>query len=102
MGKFILGVLVGALAFFVYDRQIVGNGGSHGDSEPALEAGLAQLPERDEPPEEPPYSCDGRTRCTQMRSCAEATYFLQNCPGTEMDGDHDGVPCEQQWCRHSR
>lgn len=42
--------------------------------------------------------CDGRTHCSQMTSCTEAKYFLQNCPGTEMDGDHDGVPCEQQWC----
>ncbi|MFT4101584.1 MAG: excalibur calcium-binding domain-containing protein [Burkholderiaceae bacterium] len=33
-----------------------------------------------------------------MRSCEEATYFLRNCPNTKMDGDHDGVPCEQQWC----
>ena len=29
-----------------------------------------------------------------MTSCAEATYFLKNCPGTKMDGDKDGVPCE--------
>jgi hypothetical protein len=42
--------------------------------------------------------CDGRTHCSQMRSCEEATYFLQHCPGTQMDGDNDGVPCEQQWC----
>lgn len=45
-----------------------------------------------------PYRCDGRTRCSQMNSCAEATFFLRNCPGTQMDGDNDGVPCEQQWC----
>ncbi|WP_374604928.1 excalibur calcium-binding domain-containing protein [Niveibacterium sp.] len=44
------------------------------------------------------FSCDGRTHCSQMTSCAEATYFLRHCPGVEMDGDHDGVPCEQQWC----
>lgn len=42
--------------------------------------------------------CDGRTRCTQMSSCAEATWFLKNCPGAQMDGNHDGVPCERQWC----
>ena len=45
------------------------------------------------------FRCDGRTRCSQMRSCAEATYFLRNCPGVKMDGDGDGVPCERQWCR---
>ena len=44
------------------------------------------------------YRCDGRTHCSQMSSCAEATYFLKNCPGVQMDGNNDGVPCEQQWC----
>ena len=42
--------------------------------------------------------CDGRRYCSQMRSCEEATWFLKNCPGTKMDGDNDGVPCETQWC----
>jgi hypothetical protein len=37
-----------------------------------------------------------------MRSCAEATWFLQHCPGVQMDGNHDGVPCERQWCRPPR
>ncbi|HEX7333846.1 MAG TPA: cold shock domain-containing protein [Pyrinomonadaceae bacterium] len=46
----------------------------------------------------PVSRCDGRTRCSQMTSCEEARYFLANCPGTQMDGDNDGVPCEQQWC----
>ena len=45
------------------------------------------------------YKCDGRTYCSQMTSCEEATYFLRNCPGVKMDGNNDGVPCEQQWCR---
>lgn len=44
------------------------------------------------------FQCDGRTMCSQMRSCAEATYFLRHCPNTKMDGNHDGEPCEQQWC----
>lgn len=44
------------------------------------------------------YQCDGRRYCSQMNSCEEAKYFLRNCPGTEMDGDHDGIPCESQWC----
>lgn len=43
--------------------------------------------------------CDGRTRCSQMTSCAEATWFLQHCPGVQMDGNRDGVPCERQWCK---
>jgi hypothetical protein len=44
------------------------------------------------------FRCDGRTHCSQMTSCAEATYFLRNCPNVQMDGNRDGVPCEQQWC----
>ena len=44
------------------------------------------------------FSCDGRRYCTQMKSCAEAKYFLANCPGVKMDGDKDGIPCEEQWC----
>ena len=42
------------------------------------------------------FKYDGRQYCSQMSSCAEATYFLKNCPGVKMDGDNDGVPCEQQ------
>lgn len=45
-----------------------------------------------------PFRCDGRTMCSQMKSCDEAKFFINNCPGTKMDGNNDGVPCEQQWC----
>lgn len=44
------------------------------------------------------FHCDGRTRCSEMTSCAEAEFFLRNCPNVEMDGNNDGEPCEQQWC----
>lgn len=47
------------------------------------------------------FRCDGRTHCSQMRSCAEASYFLRHCPGVQMDGDHDGVACEEQHCGKS-
>ena len=47
------------------------------------------------------FRCDGRTHCSQMTSCAEATWFINNCPGTKMDGNNDGVPCEEQWCTNS-
>ena len=68
-------------------------------------ASLRSVPEAaPSPPEaarsvpEAQFKCDGRTYCSQMTSCAEATYFLRNCPGTKMDGDNDGIPCERQWC----
>jgi hypothetical protein len=44
------------------------------------------------------FSCDGRKYCSQMKSCAEAKYFLAYCPGVKMDGNRDGTPCEKQWC----
>lgn len=44
------------------------------------------------------FRCDGRMRCSQMRSCEEAIWFLRHCPGVQMDGNGDGVPCERQWC----
>ncbi|MEO7391922.1 MAG: excalibur calcium-binding domain-containing protein [Ramlibacter sp.] len=44
------------------------------------------------------FKCDGRTHCSQMTSCKEAKFFLKNCPGTRMDGDNDGIPCEQNLC----
>lgn len=44
------------------------------------------------------FQCDGRTHCSQMTSCEEATFFIRNCPDTKMDGNNDGVPCERQWC----
>lgn len=50
----------------------------------------------------PAFKCDGRTRCPEMRSCEEAMFFIRNCPGTEMDGNNDGVPCERQWCERER
>lgn len=46
----------------------------------------------------PKYVCDGRQHCSQMHSCEEATWFLRHCPNTKMDGEGDGIPCEQQWC----
>jgi len=55
---------------------------------PAADPGLSQTD----------FKCDGRTHCSQMTSCEEAMFFLQNCPGVKMDGDYDGIPCERQWC----
>jgi hypothetical protein len=67
---------------------------------PATAPALADLPV--ERPENPGFSCDGRTRCPEMRSCEEALYFLESCPGAKLDGDQDGIPCEDQWCAHMR
>lgn len=57
----------------------------------ATQLTTAQPPDR--------FHCDGREYCSQMTSCEEATFFIRNCPNTKMDGNHDGVPCEKQWCK---
>lgn len=41
------------------------------------------------------------TFCSEMASCEEAKFYQSNCPGTIIDGDGDGVPCESQWCGHN-
>uniref|UniRef100_UPI004056BD4C cold shock domain-containing protein n=1 Tax=Candidatus Electronema sp. TaxID=2698783 RepID=UPI004056BD4C len=28
------------------------------------------------------YSCQGKVHCSEMTSCEEATFYVQNCPGT--------------------
>ena len=40
------------------------------------------------------FQCDGRSHCSQMRSLEEARWFVRNCPNTQMDGNNDGEPCE--------
>ena len=40
------------------------------------------------------FKCDGRQHCSQMTSRSEAEYFIKHCPSTKMDGDNDGIPCE--------
>ncbi len=47
----------------------------------------------------PSFKCDQRKHCSQMKSCAEAVYFLDHCPGVLMDGDNDRKPCEEQLCQ---
>lgn len=44
------------------------------------------------------FECSGKVYCSEMISCAEAKFYLRNCPGTKLDGDKDGIPCEKQWC----
>ena len=82
-------VIAGALGFAGYgaytSRHGIGNEAVFGDPQ-AANSNSQQ------------FKCDGRTQCSQMTSCEEATYFLRQFPNTQMDGDNDGKPCEQQWC----
>ena len=43
------------------------------------------------------YQCEGKQHCSQM-TCKEARFYIKNCPNVKIDGDGDGIPCEQQ-CR---
>jgi cold shock CspA family protein len=92
-GRLIGGLLVCGLLAFGYS-QYANRAAKFESALPALPASLspAQLPKPAD------FRCDGRNMCSQMTSCREATLFLKNCPGMKMDGNGDGVPCEQQWC----
>jgi len=81
MKKVILLALVGLAGWQIYSEHNV----------PTItNADLALL----NTPTESRFSCDGRQHCSQMTSRAEAVYFTKNCPNTKMDGDNDGIPCE--------
>ncbi|OQK15123.1 calcium-binding protein [Methyloprofundus sedimenti] len=43
------------------------------------------------------FQCQGKVWCTEMDSYEEAVFYLGHCPGTKMDGDGDGIPCERQF-----
>lgn len=92
-GRLISGLLVCALLGFGY-TQYAKRAAKFESVLPAPPASLSPA----KLPVPPDFKCDGRTMCSQMTSCREATLFLQNCPGTQMDGNGDGVPCEKQWC----
>jgi len=82
---------VAAIGFFAYN--------SYAPPAPEREPDPASLRAiAASPTPSPRFSCDGRTMCSQMTSCAEARFFLQHCPNTKMDGNGDGEPCERQWC----
>ena len=93
VGKLFSGLLICALLWFSYS-QYAKRASRYDSVLPAPPAVLS--PAKLSVPAD--FKCDGRTICSQMTSCREATLFLQQCPGTQMDGNGDGVPCEQQWC----
>lgn len=92
-GRVISGLLVCSLLWFGYS-QYASRAAKFESVLPAAPASLSSA----KLPVPPGFKCDGRNMCSQMTSCGEATLFLQNCPSTQMDGNGDGVPCEQQWC----
>jgi cold shock CspA family protein len=86
--------LLGGLGWYVYPLYGgVSEGARSAPHSPVGGAASATVPRQ-----QPAFQCDGRQHCSQMNSCEEAKFFIRNCPGTKMDGDGDGVPCEQQFC----
>jgi len=39
------------------------------------------------------FRCAGKQYCREMKSCAEARFYLERCGLARIDGDGDGVPC---------
>lgn len=90
--SFLLLLVVGAYGYKHYEQRISQR---EAVTEPMSTAPAAVIKPNSESSS---FRCDGRIHCSQMTSCSEAKLFLKNCPGTQMDGDNDGVPCEQQLC----
>jgi endonuclease YncB( thermonuclease family) len=44
------------------------------------------------------FTCGTKRYCREMASCEEARFYLTQCGVTTMDGDNDGIPCEDR-CR---
>lgn len=40
------------------------------------------------------FTCSGKTKCGDMVSCEEARFYYTQCGVGRLDGDKDGVPCE--------
>lgn len=63
------------------------NAVAHAEPQPIEISAVASTPEG-------VFRCEGKQHCSQMASCAEARFYLKNCPAVKMDGDGDGIPCE--------
>lgn len=46
------------------------------------------------------YTCGGKRRCAQMRSCDEARFYFTRCGVKSLDGNGDGAPCESLCAPH--
>lgn len=90
-------LLLIVVAFYVYERLSHASAAGHPDHAAGAQAATPPAEQVDRPIDLG-SACDGRTQCSQMTSCAEAKYFLQNCPGVQMDSNRGGVPCEKSWC----
>lgn len=84
-GLFPILIFIGAAITGIYDKISK----ERDSSEPVVETSPVEQTEQ--------FQCQGKTRCSEMTSYEEAIFYLHNCPGTKMDGDGDGEPCERQF-----
>lgn len=96
--KIIVGLLLVAMSAYAYDRYTSRTKQLEAQNSLAVQPPAPVSLFEDTQSVPATFSCDGRSHCSQMTSCQEAKLFLKNCPGMKMDGDGDGVPCEEQWC----
>ncbi len=98
MNKVILVVVIAAFALHAYQRVQAPESEPVMNEVPVHDLQVERNDSRPPASNSSQFRCDGRTRCPEMKSCAEAQFFLEKCPGTKMDGDRDGIPCEDQHC----
>jgi predicted negative regulator of RcsB-dependent stress response len=98
MKRLILVLLLAALGWYGYGKY-QDKLSAHRAAAAELKSPSSKKADQRVAPSTASFTCDGRTYCSQMTSCVEATFFLKNCPGTKMDGNNDGIPCEKQWCK---
>src|SRR5574343_39561 len=99
MKNLIVLLILASLGWYGYGKYQQSDRQVRSDVAYAADLPAARPTVRPERPVSRTYTCDGRSYCSQMTSCEEATWFLKNCPRTKMDGNNDGIPCERQWCK---
>ena len=93
MKKLILVAVIGLGAWSYYQHEFLGRSPVESD-QPHQVTKPGHVERSTAAQNAPIFKCDGRQYCSQMKSRAEAEFFVRNCPNTKMDGDRDGIPCE--------
>ncbi|OKY25803.1 cold shock domain-containing protein [Thalassotalea sp. PP2-459] len=86
--KVIYAAVIIAIAAFIIQRLDLGQS----NQTPQSQFKATPIPANIAPTQH--FTCDGRQHCSQMTSREEAEFFTRHCPNTKMDGDNDGIPCE--------
>jgi len=86
--KFIYAAMILAITAFSFQRLDLGQS----NQIPQTQFTPTPIPTKVAPTQH--FTCDGRQHCSQMTSRAEAEFFTKHYPNTKMDGDNDGIPCE--------